>query len=522
MVILNRNKELMSQNTKPLALIILDGWGYSEDPKDNAILNAKTPNMDRLWKDDCHSLVSGSGIDVGLPDGQMGNSEVGHLNLGAGRVVYQDFTRISKALDDKEFQANPALINAINEVNTKQSALHIMGLLSDGGVHSHESHIHGMIEMAAEQGVKKIYLHGFLDGRDTAPRSALSFIEKVEAVFTKLGRGKLVSIVGRYYAMDRDNRWDRVEKAYNLLSGSESEYNANSASEGLEDAYGRGENDEFVAPTTIGDPVKVEDDDAIIFMNFRADRAREISRAFVENDFDGFIRKQRPKLVDFVMLTSYADSIEASVAFSKLKIPNVLGEYLQNKKLRQLRIAETEKYAHVTFFFSGGVEQPYEGEDRILIPSPDVATYDLQPEMNAPLLTEKFVTAIESKQYDLIVCNFANPDMVGHTGNFPAAVKAIEALDICVGKLITALDEAGAECIITADHGNAEKMTDHISGQAHTAHTSGPVPFIYHGREADMKHTDGTLSDIAPTLLYLMGQDIPKEMTGRVLVQLRE
>lgn len=513
----------MSQNTKPLALIILDGWGYSEDPKDNAILNAETPNMDKLWKQDCHSLISGSGMDVGLPEGQMGNSEVGHLNLGAGRVVYQDFTRISKAIEDKEFQSNPTLVNAINQVNSKQSALHIMGLLSAGGVHSHESHIHAMIEMAAAQGVERIYLHGFLDGRDTAPRSALSSIEKVEAVFTKIGHGKLVSLVGRYYAMDRDNRWDRVEKAYNLLTGAESDYVADTAVEGLEAAYERDENDEFVAPTVIGDGVKIQDDDAIIFMNFRADRAREISRAFVDNDeFDGFVRKQRPKLADFVMLTSYADSIQASVAFSKLKIPNVLGEHLQNLDLKQLRIAETEKYAHVTFFFSGGVEQPYEGEDRILIPSPDVATYDLQPEMNAPLLTEKFVEAIESKSYDLIVCNFANPDMVGHTGNFHATVKAIEALDRCVGKLISALDNAGAECIITADHGNAEKMTDHISGQAHTAHTSGPVPFIYHGRAAEMNHDDGTLSDIAPTLLYLMGQPIPKEMTGRVLVELRE
>lgn len=515
----------MSQNNKPLALIILDGWGYSEDPKDNAILNANTPNMDRLWKDDCHSLISGSGIDVGLPAGQMGNSEVGHLNLGAGRVVYQDFTRISKAIDDKEFQNNTALVDAINKVNAEQSALHIMGLLSDGGVHSHESHIQAMIEMAAEQGVNNIYLHGFLDGRDTPPRSAKGFIEKVEAVFTKLnkaklGRGKLASIVGRYYAMDRDNRWDRVERAYNLLTGAEVEHHADSAIEALEAAYKRNEDDEFVAPTIIGEAVTIQDNDVIIFMNFRADRAREMSRAFVDKDFDGFERKIQPKLSDFVMLTCYADSIDASVAFSKLKIPNVLGEYLQNQGLKQLRIAETEKYAHVTFFFSGGVEQPYEGEDRILVPSPEVATYDLQPEMNAPLLTEKFITAIESMKYDLIVCNFANPDMVGHTGNFLAAVKAIEALDICIGKLITALDKAGGECIITADHGNAEKMTDHITGQAHTAHTSGPVPFIYHGRDAQMSYNDGTLSDIAPTLLYLMGQKIPKEMTGRVLVQL--
>ncbi|PCJ49374.1 MAG: phosphoglycerate mutase (2,3-diphosphoglycerate-independent) [Gammaproteobacteria bacterium] len=509
----------MTQKIKPLALIILDGWGYSEDPKDNAILNASTPNMDKLWQEDCHSLISASGIDVGLPADQMGNSEVGHLNLGAGRVVYQDFTRISKAIDDKEFQTNAALVEAIRRVNQKQSALHIMGLLSPGGVHSHEQHIHAMIEMAVEQGVEKIYLHGFLDGRDTPPRSAKASIEGVEAIFEKLGRGRIVSLVGRYYAMDRDNRWDRVERAYNLLTIKQADYTTNTALEGLQQAYNRGENDEFVCPTLVGEALAIEDDDAIIFMNFRADRAREITRAFVDQDFSDFVQKKRPKLSDFVMLTSYAETIEASIAFEKLKIPNVLGEYLQNQNLKQLRIAETEKYAHVTFFFSGGVEQPYEGEDRILIPSPDVATYDLQPEMNAPLLTDKLVAAIKVDKYDLIICNFANPDMVGHTGNFPATVKAIEALDICVGKLILALDDAKGECIITADHGNAEKMTDHISGQAHTAHTSGPVPFIYHGRTAQMLHCDGTLSDIAPTLLYLMGQSIPDEMTGRVLLQ---
>jgi len=510
----------MTENTKPLALIILDGWGYSEDPKDNAILNANTPNMDRLWHDDCHSLISASGLDVGLPDGQMGNSEVGHLNLGAGRVVYQDFTRISKAIDDGDFQKNSVLIAAIEKAKVNQSAIHIMGLLSAGGVHSHELHLHAMIEMAAANGVSKIYLHAFLDGRDTPPRSAATSIVNTDAVFKQLGVGRIATIVGRYYAMDRDNRWDRVERAYDMLTASITDYNADSAIEALEAAYSRDENDEFVAPTQIGTAAVIEDKDVLIFMNFRADRAREISRAFVDPKFSGFARKRRPALADFVMLTSYADNIDASIAYPQLKLANVLGEYLQDNHRTQLRIAETEKYAHVTFFFNGGIETPYTGEDRILVPSPNVATYDLQPEMNAPLLTEKLVAAIESDKYDLIVCNFANPDMVGHTGNYAATVKAIEALDDCIGKIIKVLDSAKGGCIITADHGNAEKMTDAITGQAHTAHTSGPVPFIYHGRKAKMNYSDGILSDIAPTLLYLMGLSAPAEMTGRILIKM--
>ena len=512
----------MSQPAKPVALIILDGWGYSEDPKDNAILNAKTPNMDKLWENDCHSLISGSGVDVGLPEGQMGKSEVGHLNLGAGRVVDQEFSRISKAIAEGEFQKNSVLLSAIEKAKNNQSAVHIFGLLSPGGVHSHELHLHAMIEMAAAEGIESIYLHGFLDGRDTPPRSAAASIEKAEAIFRKIGKGRIASLVGRYYAMDRDNRWDRVERAYNMLTNFDADFTASTALEGLDAAYQRDENDEFLAPTLIGEAIKIEDGDVVIFMNFRADRAREISRAFVDTEFSGFQRKKIPALADFVMLTSYADTIDAPIAYPKLALKNVLGEYLQNKNLKQLRIAETEKYAHVTFFFSGGVETPYDGEERILIPSPDVATYDLQPEMNAPLLTEKLVAAIESQQHDLIVCNFANPDMVGHTGNFDAAVKAIEALDICIGKIINALDSVQGECIITADHGNAEKMADSQTGQAHTAHTSGPVPFIYHGRKATMNFSDGILSDIAPTLLYLMGLAAPEEMTGRVLINIAD
>ncbi|MCP4120840.1 MAG: phosphoglycerate mutase (2,3-diphosphoglycerate-independent), partial [Bacteroidetes bacterium] len=358
-------------------LIILDGWGYSENSKDNAIYNANTPIMDKLWQQDCHSLIGTSGGSVGLPDGQMGNSEVGHLNLGAGRIVYQDFSRINKAIEEGSFQNNPVLTDAINKVNQHQSALHIMGLLSPGGVHSHQQQIHRMIEVAVEKGVEQIYLHAFLDGRDTPPRSAKDYIKQTEALFDKTGIGRIASIVGRYYAMDRDNRWDRVESAYNMLTGAIAEYSAHSASKALEAAYHRDENDEFVAPTLVGNGVKIQDDDAVIFMNFRADRAREISRAFTEEAFDEFERKYYPQLATFVMLTSYADSINAPVAFPPLQLSNVLGEYLQNNNLKQLRIAETEKYAHVTFFFSGGAERCYGGEERSPVPSPDVAIYDL-------------------------------------------------------------------------------------------------------------------------------------------------
>lgn len=508
----------MNQPVKPAALIILDGWGYSESPKDNAILNAKTPNMDKLWQQDCHGLIGTSGESVGLPDGQMGNSEVGHLNLGAGRIVYQDFSRINKAIEDGSFRTNPVITDAINKVNQHKSSLHIMGLLSPGGVHSHQQQIHRMIEVAAEQGVEQIYLHAFLDGRDTPPRSAKEFIEQTETVFEKTGNGRIASLVGRYYAMDRDNRWDRVELAYNMLTGSETDYTAPSATEALEAAYKREENDEFVAPTLVGEEVKIQDNDAVIFMNFRADRAREISRVFTEQGFNEFERKQYPKLAVFVMLTSYADNIDAPVAFPPVQLSNVLGEYLQNNNLNQLRIAETEKYAHVTFFFSGGQESSFAGEERILVPSPDVATYDLQPAMSAVEVTDKLVSAIESETFDVIICNFANGDMVGHTGNYQAAVRAVEILDQCIGRIINALDQVKGECIITADHGNAEKMTDDKTGQAHTAHTTGPVPFIYHGRKATIKYSDGILSDIAPTLLHLIGHTAPEEMTGRVLI----
>ena len=498
------------------ALIILDGWGYSESPDSNAIMAANTPTWDKLWQTYPHTLISGSGTDVGLPDQQMGNSEVGHLNLGSGRVVYQDFSRISKAIEDGEFQQNKVICAAINKAADNQKALHIMGLLSDGGVHSHIEHIKTVMQLAKKKGVTEVYLHAFLDGRDTPPRSAQQYIDQID----QLGAGRIASISGRYFAMDRDQRWDRVELAYRMLAQSDTKFHYPSATEALEASYQRDENDEFVKPTLVGDKVIISAGDSVIFMNYRADRAREITRAFVDKDFDGFDREVKIDLADFVMLTQYADTIKTSCAYSPVHLPKVLGEHLQDLGKTQLRIAETEKYAHVTFFFSGGIEKPFIGEERELIPSPQVATYDLQPEMNAPLLTDKFVAAIEGGKYDFIICNFANPDMVGHTGNFDATVKAIEALDSCLARIVQALQENGGEAMITADHGNAEKMTDHQTGQPHTAHTNYLVPFIYVGRNAKATTDKGVLSDVAPSLLSIAGLPIPKEMTGKPLMEI--
>ncbi len=510
----------MSTSPKPMVLLILDGWGYSEDPKNNAILAADTPNFDRLWQSCPHTLISGSGLDVGLPSGQMGNSEVGHLNLGAGRVVYQDYTRITKSIDDGEFFDNPNLCQAVDDAVANGGAVHIMGLLSPGGVHSHQDHIFAMMTLAKQRGADKVYIHAFLDGRDMPPRSAKASIEAIETHAASIGAGEIVSLTGRYYAMDRDQRWDRVQAAYDMMTQGKAEYQFDSALQALEAAYARDENDEFVSTTIIGQARPVSDNDALIFMNYRADRARQITRAFVEEDFSGFDRVKTPALAGFVMLTQYAADIKAPVAFPPLKHSNVLGEYLQNLGLKQLRIAETEKYAHVTFFFNGGVEQPFAGEERKLIPSPQVATYDLQPEMNAPLMTDELVKAIESNEFAVIIGNFANPDMVGHTGNFDAAVKAIETIDNCLGRIIETLDKVGGEVLITADHGNAEKMADDETGQAHTAHTSEPVPFIYYGRPAEVAVSDGVLADVAPTLLTLMGLPVPEEMTGRPIMRL--
>ncbi len=517
----------MSARPIPMLLIILDGFGHSEHVEYNAILAAKKPNWDRIWQNNPHQLISGSGIDVGLPAGQMGNSEVGHLNLGAGRVVYQDYTRITKAVTEQTFQQNKILCGAIKAAVEDDKAVHIMGLLSAGGVHSHELHIQHIIQMAVEQGASKVYLHAFLDGRDTPPKSAKQSIEKIENIFQQLGKGQIASLSGRYYAMDRDNRWERIKLAYDVLT-LEGGAIASSAMEALEQSYAKGITDEFVKPIAItaenNEKVRVVDGDTLIFMNFRADRARELTYAFTQKDFDGFKRQQSPETY-FVCLTEYAADIDAPVGYKPLKLDNVLGEYISQLGLKQLRIAETEKYAHVTFFFNGGIEVPFGGESRELIPSPKVATYDLQPQMNAPLLTDVLVKAITSKKYDLIICNFANADMVGHTGNFTAAVKAIETLDECIGRIEAALNLTAGEALITADHGNAEKMKDLQTGQPFTAHTNGPVPLVYIGREATVAEefsqaTMGTLSDIAPTLLYLMDIQIPAEMTGHPLFKL--
>lgn len=506
----------------PTLLIILDGFGHREAKEDNAIANASTPTWDRLWSQRPHSLISGSGLDVGLPDGQMGNSEVGHMSLGAGRIIYQQITRIDKAIEDGEFFNNPALCQAIDSAQANSGSVHIFGLLSPGGVHSHENHIIAAMKLAAQRGATKIYLHAFLDGRDTPPRSAKASLKAVEAAFTELGKGQVASVVGRYYAMDRDQRWDRVEQAYTLITEGKGKYTASSSLEALEQAYRRDENDEFVAPTAIsaGEPIRVEDGDSIIFMNFRADRAREITQCFVDPDFNGFERQRPLKLANFTSATEYAKSLPTEIAFPSESLSNVLGAYLADLGKTQLRIAETEKYAHVTFFFSGGQETLFDGEKRELIPSPDVATYDLQPEMSAPEVTAKLCEAIRSKQFDLIVCNYANGDMVGHTGNYQAAIKAVEALDQSLAQVEQALAEVGGQALITADHGNCEQMLDYDSGQLHTQHTTEHVPLVYIGpKNIKFKQTEGRLADIAPSLLHLMELDIPAEMTGQCLIE---
>ncbi|PAU88125.1 phosphoglycerate mutase (2,3-diphosphoglycerate-independent) [Pseudomonas sp. WN033] len=505
---------------KPLVLMILDGFGYSESPESNAIMAATTPVWDRLWAEAPRTLVSGSGMDVGLPDGQMGNSEVGHMNLGAGRIVYQDFTRVTKAIADGDFFSNPQICAAVDQAVAGGKAVHVLGLLSPGGVHSHEQQLVAMVELAAQRGAEQIYVHAFLDGRDTPPKSAEPSLRLLDNTYQRLGKGRTASLIGRYFAMDRDNRWDRVEAAYNLVVDGKAEFTAANAVDGLMAAYERGESDEFVKATSIGEPVAVADGDAVVFMNFRADRARELTRAFVEPAFSGFERARVPQLSGFVMLTQYAADIPAPCAFPPASLNNVLGEYLAKQGKTQLRIAETEKYAHVTFFFSGGREEPFEGEERILIPSPQVATYDLQPQMSAPEVTDRIVEAIEQQRYDVIIVNYANGDMVGHTGVFEAAVAAVECLDSCIGRIAEALAKVGGEALITADHGNVEQMADHSTGQAHTAHTCEPVPFVYVGPRQVSLRDGGILSDVAPTVLTLLGLEQPPEMTGRSIASL--
>ncbi len=512
---------MMKTPKKTLALLILDGWGHRAPADDNAIAAANTPNMDRLQQTYASGLISGSGLDVGLPDGQMGNSEVGHINIGAGRIVYQELTRIGKAIDDGEFAKNPTLVAAIDGAIALERTVHIMGLLSSGGVHSHQDHIKAMIKTAVAQGAKQVVLHAFLDGRDTPPRSAESFISEVDSLFAELGTGQFGSVIGRYYAMDRDNRWDRVEKAYRLITEAHGEFHYDSAQEALAAAYGRDENDEFVAPSVIGSPVPMQDGDALIFMNFRADRARQLTRAFVDADFNGFERQATPALSSMVMLTQYAADINTACAYPPTDLTNTLGEVLANAGKTQLRISETEKYAHVTFFFNGGVEAEFTGEQRTLINSPKVATYDLAPAMSSDELTNSLIAAIDSKEFDVIICNYPNGDMVGHTGDFAAAVAACEAVDACVGRVVEAIQRNQGECLITADHGNAEKMSDSETGQAHTAHTSEPVPFIYVGRTAQIRE-GGILSDIAPTMLTLLDLDVPAEMSGRSLIVMQD
>ncbi len=509
-------------NKKPLALIIMDGWGDNPVKEFNAVEAGKTPVLDSLVANYANTDIQASGIDVGLPDGQMGNSEVGHTNIGAGRIVYQELTRIGKAIADGDFFENKTLCEAVDAAAKADKAVHIMGLMSPGGVHSHQDHIVAMIKLAAKRGAKKIYFHAFTDGRDVAPRSALEYVKVIENTFKEVGVGKVATIVGRYYAMDRDNRWDRVQQAYDLLTQGKSEFGAfDSAEAAIQAAYDRDENDEFIKASVIGDKAPLTDGDSLIFMNFRADRARQITRSFVNADFDGFKREVTPKLASFVMLTQYAADIKTACAFPPADLTNTLGEWLSKKGMTQLRISETEKYAHVTFFFNGGVETVFPGEDRILIQSPKVATYDLQPEMSSKELTDKLCEAIESGKYDMIICNYPNGDMVGHTGVFEAAVKAVEAVDSCIGRVIESLKKVDGECLITADHGNCERMKDLEKNIPYTAHTNLPVPFIYYGRKATMRK-DGRLSDIAPTMLYLKGMEIPAEMTGKSIVKLDE
>jgi 2,3-bisphosphoglycerate-independent phosphoglycerate mutase len=513
-----------SKRPKPILLLILDGWGCREENKHNAIALAKTPHWDQLMKTCPHTLLNASGLSVGLPEGQMGNSEVGHLTMGAGRVLYQDLTRINKSIAEGDFFKNEVFLSALKKAQNTEKTVHILGLLSPGGIHSHEQHIYALLQLCAQQHIKNCYIHAFLDGRDTAPKSAASYITELENKCKELGVGKIIDLIGRYYAMDRDKRWERTQAAYDCLTSGEADYHADTALDGLQQAYDRGESDEFVKPTYIhapnDSPIKIEDGDIVIFMNFRADRARQLSRAFLNTGFGDFKRKQHPRLGDFISLTQYASDIPSHIAFPQQSLDNDLGSYLAQQGLTQLRIAETEKYAHVTFFFNGGVEAEHLNETRVLIPSKKVATYDLTPKMSAVEITAQLLEIIAEKKVDVIICNFANPDMLGHTGNLSATQEAIHCIDDCIGKLVAALQAQGGEAIITADHGNAECMYDEKTQQAHTAHTTEPVPFIYVGRSAKInpQHDSGTLADIAPTLLFLLGLPKPQEMTGETLI----
>ena len=501
---------------KPLILMILDGFGMAGD-NGNAIKAANKPNIDKLFASNPITEIGASGMDVGLPDGQMGNSEVGHTNIGAGRIVYQELTRITKTINEDKLKDNEAIVAAMDKALENGTALHLMGLLSDGGVHSHNTHLYGILELAKKKGLEKVYIHAFLDGRDVPPSSAADFVKACMDKTEEIGVGKIATVMGRYYAMDRDNRWDRVEKAYAAMvygEGAEAEC----AVCAVKSSYDNDVTDEFVIPSVVKGGETIKPNDSVIFFNFRPDRAREITRTFVDPEFDGFERKNGFFPLNFVCMTQYdATMPNVDVAFKPQSLTNTLGEYVSDKGLALLRIAETEKYAHVTFFFNGGVEKQYEGEDRILVKSPSVATYDLQPEMSAYEVTEKLVPAIQSGKYDMIILNFANCDMVGHTGIFDAAVKAVEAVDDCVGKVVDAITEMGGVALITADHGNADKMVD-TDGSPFTAHTTNPVPFCEIGYDCQLRE-GGRLADIAPTMLQILGLPQPEVMDGTSLIK---
>ncbi|MGI2262180.1 2,3-bisphosphoglycerate-independent phosphoglycerate mutase [Candidatus Cardinium hertigii] len=507
---------------KPIILLILDGWGYSTKVRYNAIAGAKTPYWDYLMETYPHTLLDASGASVGLPEGQVGNSEVGHLTIGTGRVLDQDLTRLNKAIETGDFFTNKVFLSALSKANNSSGSVHIVGLLSPGGVHSHEKHIYALLALCGKMAVQNCYIHVMLDGRDTPPISGVTSIQHLQMQCKQIGIGQIASLTGRYYGMDRDHRWERTEAAYNCIVTGQAAYNASTPLSGLEAAYARGETDEFVQPTCIcpldRSPITIDSGDIVFFMNFRSDRVRQLSRALVDPNFSNFKRTIYPHLADFVSLTSYAADIPSRIAFPPLSIQNGLGACLAQAGLTQLRIAETEKYAHVTFFFNGGVEQPFPNESRLLIPSKKVATYDLVPEMSMLEITHQMVQAIEQKAYDVIICNFASPDMLGHTGNQLATEAGITVVDKCLAKIIAALKQQGGEAIITADHGNAECMYDPKIQQPHTAHTIAPVPLIYFGQPAKLA-SDGTLADVAPTLLSLLGLSPSKEMSGKNLLQ---
>ena len=503
---------------QPLALIILDGFGCREETKGNAIAAARTPHLDRLMASCPHTRIGASGMDVGLPDGQMGNSEVGHTNIGAGHIVYQELTRITKSFDEGEALGNPALTAAMENARRPGQALHLMGLLSDGGVHSHIRHLYGLMEMARRFAVERVYLHCFMDGRDVPPTSGTEFIAALQQKIKELGLGQIATVSGRYYAMDRDNRWERVKLAYDAIVNGEGNKNPDPVAV-MQKSYDAGVTDEFIVPTVVTEGAGTKAGDSVIFFNFRPDRARELTRALVDPDFAGFEREKGFFPLTYICMTQYdATMPNVEVAYRPESLTNTLGEYLSRLGKTQLRIAETEKYAHVTFFFNGGVEAPYEGEDRVLIPSPKVATYDLQPEMSAYAVTDEAVRRIESGRYDVIILNYANCDMVGHTGVFEAAVKAVEAVDTCLGRLLAALEKAGGRAFLTADHGNADQMADE-NGAPFTAHTTNPVPFVAIGFGDVTLRSGGRLADIAPTMLQAMGLPQPEEMTGRSLLE---